>query len=251
MDRTAIEQAASLFVEARRTGNLLDALPESCRPADVRDAHQIQQATVVALGESVAGWKVGSPIEGTIVRGALLASRVLRSGSAIAARQVPLLGLEAEIAFRFERDLPPRGNAYSRDEVARAVVAFPAIEIVDSRFRDYRGTPLVQRIADCVSNGAFVAGDPVENWRDHDLEQIAVRLEIDGTPVVDRTGGHPTGDPLLPAIELVNDLRHTSGVRAGQLMTTGTYTGIHFARPGQSATAVFDRFGRAEVRLEA
>ena len=39
-----------------------------------------------------------------------------------------------------------------------------------------------------------------------------------------RVGGHPAGDPLLPAVELVNAMRLREGVRAGQVVTTGTYT---------------------------
>jgi 2-keto-4-pentenoate hydratase len=136
-------------------------------------------------------------------------------------------------------------------EVAAAVTAFPAIEIVDSRFRDYRGTPLIERIADCVSNGAFVEGDAQPLWRKFDLSKLDARLEIDGQVVVQRIGGHPAGDPLLPAVDLVNDLRHTTGVRAGLVMTTGTYTGLNFAKPGQRVAAVFDGFGSAEVHLTA
>ena len=86
----------------------------------------------------------------------------------------------ARIAFRFDRALAPRERPYDYDEVAAAVTAFPAIEIVDSRFRDYRGTPLIERIADCVSNGAFVVGDAKSGWREFDLSKLDARLEIDG-----------------------------------------------------------------------
>ena len=68
MDQDAIEQAASLLIEARRTGVLLDGLPDACRPQNLDQAHAIQDATVAALGDAVAGWKVGSPIAGRIPR---------------------------------------------------------------------------------------------------------------------------------------------------------------------------------------
>jgi 2-keto-4-pentenoate hydratase len=242
MDQEAISQAAGLLIEARESGVLLDGLPASCRPQDLDQAHAIQDATVAALGEAVAGWKVGAPIDGRIVRGALLRSRII-------AARVPLLGVEAEIAFRFDRALEPRARPYENAEVAAAVTAFPAIEIVDSRFRDYRGAPLLERIADCVSHGAFVEGAAQRRWREFDLSKLDARLEIDGQVVVQRVGGHPAGDPLLPAVELVNDLRHTTGVRACQVMTTGTYTGLNFAKPGQRVSAIFEGFGSAEVHL--
>jgi 2-keto-4-pentenoate hydratase len=249
MDQEAISQAAALLIEARRSGILLDGLPASCRPQDLDQAHAIQDATVAALGEAVAGWKVGAPIDGSIVRGALLRSRIITSGGSIAAARVPLLGVEAEIAFRFDRALDRREPPYEYAEVAASVTAFPAIEIVDSRFRDYRGTPLIERIADCVSNGAFVEGAAQRRWREFDLSKLDARLEIDGQVVVQRVGGHPAGDPLLPAVDLVNDLRHATGVRAGQIMTTGTYTGLNFAKPGQRVSAIFEGFGSVEVHL--
>lgn len=249
MDQEAIRQAAGLLIGARTSGVLLDGLPVACRPRDVDDAHAIQDAMVAALGETVAGWKVGTTPEGRVVRGALLRSRIIPSGGAIAAAQVPLLGIEAEIAFRFDRAFEPRVLAYKYTEVAAAVTAFPAIEIVDSRYKDYRGTSLIERIADFVSNGAFVEGEAQLLWHRFDLSRLDVRLEIDGEVVVQHVGGHPSGDPLLPAIELVNDLRHTSGVEAGRVMTTGTYTGLKFAKGGQRVRAVFEGFGSVEVRI--
>ena len=249
MSPEAIRQAAALLIEARRTGRLLDALPAECKPASVDDAHAIQDATVAGLGESVAGWKVASPLDGQVVRGVLLQSRIFASGDTIEAARMPMLGVEAEIAFRFERDLPPRENDYDYAEIVAAVTAFVAIEVVDSRFRSYRDAPLIERIADCISNGGFVQGTPQPRWRDFDLSTLNVELSIDGNSIVRRTGGHPTVDPLLPAFSLANALRTQGGVRAGQVMTTGTFTGMNYAKPGQTVRAAFEGFGAAEVKF--
>ena len=250
MDARAIDAAAALFVEARRTGHLLDALPEACRPRSVDDAHAIQDATVAKSNETIAGWKVGAPIDGQIVRGALLRSRVIESGGRLSAQLAPMLGVEAEIAFRFDRDLPPRANHYTYDEVKAAVTAFAAIEIVDSRFRDYPNARLLDRIADFVSNGAFVKGGSPSDWRTFDLAKLEVALSIDGKEIVRRIGGHPSVDPFLPAVALVNDFAHRDGVRKGSVMTTGTYTGLNHAKPGETVTAVFEGFGKAVVAID-
>lgn len=247
--RSAIDDAVRVLVDARRTGHLLEALPPASRPANVDEAHAIQDATVVELGDAVAGWKVLPPIEGRIARGILLRSRVFASPATLSAAQMPLLGVEAEIAFRFDRDLPPRAAAYEYAEVAEAVTAMAAIEIVDSRFSDYRGAELLDRLADCASNGAFVAGTLQPRWRQFDLVNAKVELSIDGRVIVRQAGGHAAADPLLPAVALVNALRQEAGVRKGQVMTTGTYTGLHFARPGQTVTALFKGFGSAQVQF--
>ena len=250
IDAPDIEGAALLFVDARRAGALLDQLPDACRPRTVDDAHAIQDATVRLLREDVAGWKVGAPMEGQIVRGVLLRSRVMDSGAVLSPTLAPMLGVEAEIAFRFDRDLPARATPYTYAEVAAAVTAFAAIEIVDSRFRDYPNPPLLDRIADCVSNGAFVKGTLQPRWRDFDLSTIEVALVIDGKEIVRRVGGHPASDPLLPAVALVNDCARRDGVKAGKVMTTGTYTGLNHAKPGDRVVAIFEGFGRAEVTID-
>jgi 2-keto-4-pentenoate hydratase len=249
MTPDAISEAARLLVEARRSGTHLGGLPEALRPANVGDAHAIQDATVAALGETVAGWKVGAPKDGRVVRGVLLASRVFASPARIPAALVPLLGVEAEVAFRFDRALPPRATGYTYAEVADAVTAFVAIEVVDTRYASYKDAPLIERIADCVSNGAFVVGDVQPGWRSFDLAQLTVALVVDGVSTVRRAGGHPAGDPLLPAVALVNDLGGEGGVAAGRVMTTGTYTGLTFVKPGQAVDVAFEGFGAASVRF--
>ena len=246
----AIAEAVDMFCEARASGPTIEALPQACRPATLAEAHAIQTATVVRLGETISGWKVGATPDGGVARGALLRSRVRESGARLRAAAIPLLGVEAEIAFRFERAMPPRARAYAYDEVADAVVAMPAIEIVDSRFCGYPSAPFFDRVADCMSNGAFVHGLPVPEWRALDLVQVDVELTFDGETIVRRTGGHPTKDPLLPVVALVNDLRAETGVATGQIVTTGTYTGLNHAKPGQDVVATFHGVGAVHVTFE-
>ena len=213
MNPDAIAGAARVLSESRRSRVLLDALPDAFRPMTLDDAHAIQELTATQLDEPIAGWKVSATPEGRVARGALLRSRLFPSGARVSAAAMPLLGVEAEVAFRFVRDLPPRARPYEYDEVAAAVVALPAIEVVDSRFRGYPNAPLLDRIADCMSNGAFIHGTEQPRWREFDLESLDVELVIDGQSIVHRAGGHPTKDPLLPAVALVNDLRSGTGVK--------------------------------------
>ena len=46
-------------------------------------------------------------------------------------------------------------------------------------------------------------------------------------------------------------MRVGEGVAAGRIVTTGTYTALHFAKPGQVATATFHGFGAVSVELAA
>jgi 2-keto-4-pentenoate hydratase len=43
----------------------------------------------------------------------------------------------------------------------------------------------------------------------------------------------------------------TSGVKAGQLVTTGSWTGLRFLKPGDRCTTPFENLGAAEVVLDS
>jgi len=215
-------------------------------PASVAEAHQLQDALVASLGEDVAGWKVAGTDPATIMRGAILASRMKQSGSIISRQDAPLLGIEAEVAFRIERDVPARTN-WTRDTLAPYVTALPAIEIVASRFADYHSAPLLHRLADLMSNGFLIVGTPLPDWQVLDLSGIAADLSFDGKSVASGPGGHASGNPFLPLLALAN-----SGsvlLRAGQVVTTGTYTGLLYGKPGMQVTASFTGLGTVQVRV--
>jgi len=247
MTPSAIDQAASLLAAARRNREPLSRLPEDCRPATLDEAFAIEHATVAKLGDRIAGWKAALLPDGQLSYGIILASVVRRSGDSIDVRDVPLLGMEGEIAFRFLEDVPARATPYSYDELAARVVAFPLIEVVASRYADYAGTPVIERTADMMSNGAFVVGDDQPGWRTMDLVNIPVSLTFDDRVVVEKNGGHALGDPFSLVVDMVDRLRATTGVQAGQMITTGAYTGMNVAKKGERITARFAGFHACTV----
>ena len=251
MHKVDIDRAVEQLAEARLARRPLDALDETCRPESIAEGHAVQDALVARLGEPVVGWKVAGLKPGEVMRGAVLKSRLYESPARIAAGDMPLLGVESEIAFRFDRALPPRDPEYSYDEVADAVTALPAIEVVDTRFESYKGTPLLHRLGDCMSNGALICGAARADWRAFDLSQLEVRLVVDKEVVAEGVGGHTDVDPLLPAVSLANELRSDRGIERGQIVTTGTYTGLRFMQPGQRVITEFSGFGTVEVQFAA
>lgn len=240
-----IERAASMLVEARRTGRLIEALASP--PASVAEAHAIQDRVTALLGEPVGAFKANAPPDAEPTRGVIYARMIRPSPARIAPAEVPHLGVEGEVAFRFTRDLPARDAPYARDELEAAVVALPAIEVVSGRYRDPRSRPPLEQLADSIINGAFVPGAEAPDWRRLDLPRLHVTLLVNGEAVVDQDGGHPTGDPLGVALALVNMMRGAGGVRAGQVVTTGSWTGLRFLKPGDRCAVRFGGLGGAEV----
>jgi 2-keto-4-pentenoate hydratase len=246
MNRQQIEQAAALLVGARR-GDGIVGLPEACRPASVTDAHAIQDAVTAALALPVGAFKANAPANAEPTRGVIYAGTVTASPARIPATEVPQCGVEGEVAFMFRRDLPAREADYSRQEVAAAVDACAAIEVVTSRYQDADRVSNLEKLADCISNGAFVYGPVLADWRGLELGKLKVELTVNGATVLAQVGGHPTGDPLGIAVTLVNMMRGQNGVRAGQFVTCGSCTGLRYLQPGDVCGVRFDGLGAAEV----
>lgn len=247
MDRQQIEQAAALLAGARRTMQPIAGLPEALRPTSMAEAHAVQDATTAALGKSVGAFKATNPPNGEPTRGLIYAGTIHPTPAAIPAASVPACGVEGEVAFIFRRDLPARAQPYTRDEVAGAIDALAAIEVVDSRYIDRTKVSNLETLADSVSNGAFVHAAPVSDWQRLELGRLDVRLTVNGETVLQQQGGHPTGDPLGVAVALVNVMRSGAGVRAGQYVTCGTFTGLKFLKPGDVCGVTFDGLGAAQV----
>lgn len=250
MDRALIEKAAAALVEARRTMVPTVGLPAGTSPETVADAHAMQDATTALLGTSVAAYKAMAPANGEATRGLIYAGTVLPSPASIPAARVPQCGVEGEVAFLFREDLPTRAQPYTREEVSAAVDPFAAIEVVHSRFPVDAKVSMLEKLADSISNGALVCGEPEPGWRTLDLGKLRVVLEVNGDPVLSQTGGHPTGDPLGVAVALVNMMREGPGVGTGQVVTCGSCTGLRYLKPGDVCIARFEGLGEARVVFE-
>jgi 2-keto-4-pentenoate hydratase len=247
MTEDEMAAAVAMLVEARRGGALIEAL--NATPMSVTQGHEIQDRVAAALGEAVGGFKANAPPGEPAQRGLIYASAMFASPARLAASKVLDAGVEGEIAFRLLRDLPPRGEDYSRGEVVKAMSAFAAIEVVSGRFRDRRSRPPLEQLADCLLNGALVLGGELASWARLDIANLRVTVWVNGEPVLQHLGGHPIGDPVGVAVALVNLLRHENGVKAGQVVTTGSCTRILPLQPGDRYEVEFEGLGGAELVL--
>lgn len=250
-DTGAVARLADLLVQGFATGIPIAELPPDSRIASPAEAYRAQAILAGRLGP-VAGWKVGrkSPAA-TPIRAPLPAARLHRSG--VTLPRDGLWRLEAELAFRLARDLPPTDRAYDRSAVAAAVGEVVAVfEIVDSRFTAWPDLPPQLALADLQSHGALVVGSAAPMPPDPDFAETPVRLAIDGSTMVERRGGNPAGDILDLLAWLANALAaEGKALRAGDLVTTGSCTGLLPLPPGGRAEAEFAGIGRVAVARSA
>jgi len=250
MSPEQIEAAAAALVRARQ-GQPISGLPETGRPQSEADSYAIQDSVLRRLGESVGGYKVGLSPEGGIFCAPIYGSRVHASPARLPARGFHLIGIECEIGFRVNQTLAARATPYSRDEVLAAASPHPTIEVVDSRYQDFRSLDRLQVLADNFSNGALVYGAAASEWQGMDLLHPPIAVTADGKPFADCTGLR-AGDPIGLFVELVNFVANKrGGVPAGTFVTTGTHTGLVFTEPGVTIRAEYGPLGRVEVSFPA
>jgi 2-keto-4-pentenoate hydratase len=247
MNKQQIEHAAHILVQARRDMKPLDGLPDGLKPSSIEAAHAIQDAVSHQLGKLIGGFKAMAPANGDPTRGIIYGGTIHASPCKLPASAVPQCGVEGEVAFIFRRDLPYRAKPYTRNEVAAVVDACAAIEVVHSRFAQKAPVSNLEKLADSISNGAFVYDVPRSDWRGLPLGKLKVTLRVNGKSQLDQVGGHPTGDPLGVAVVLANIWREKGGVRTGQFVTCGSCTGLKFLKPGDVCSIRFEGLGAAEV----
>ena len=249
MNEQEIAASAELFAHAHRTGTQFEALPAT--PASIAEAHAIQDLVTMLLGETVGAFKANTPLNGEPTRATIFSRMVRPSPARISRAEAPHLGVEAEIACRFVCDLPPRSAPYSREEVTDAVVLLPAIEVVSGRLRDPRTRPRLEQLADFMVNAALIYGEEIHSWSHLAQPNLRLVVAVNDSVILERCGGHPTGDPVGVATALVNLMRGSVGVRAQQIVTTGSWSGLRFLKPGDRCLIQFEDMSPVEVAFEA
>jgi 2-keto-4-pentenoate hydratase len=245
------EAAAQALLEARRTRRWLTALPEGARPATDADAYAIQDRVALALGE-VGGWKVGAATpDSTPFRGPIQATGIFVNPTRVPAAMLHVIGVEAELAYRFGRDLPVRDRPYTREEVVAAIDALhPVIEILDTRFTALGSVDPLSHRADHQNSGALAIGPALTDWQAIDPLRQAVRLTINGALRQEGIGGNSAGDTIRMLVWLANEgARSQGGLRAGQIVTTGSCSETDFVEPGTRVEAAFPGIGAIATEI--
>ena len=232
----AIKSAAQYLTELRNTGRFGARLPEPSRPATLDDALKIQDRMVRVYGQEVGGYKCSVPKAERTVIAPIFAPTIQSSGPCYVRAATPQAGdtarIEPEIAFMLGRDLPPRATPYTEAEIRAAVGEVRLVlELLACRYLDPKELPFVEMLADCVSNQGLFVGPVVAGGLEAELTKFALRIErIDGAApamVKEQEGKHPDGNPLLPLYWIANfQAARGNGLRAGQIITTGSYAGM-------------------------
>ena len=146
-------------------------------------------------------------------------------------------------------DLP--GASCTEDDVLAATAAFaPAIELIDSRIKDWK-IGLCDTIADNASSAGFVLGRERVSPKDVDIKTIDAVLTCNGEIVAEGRSDAVLGNPVTAVAWLARKVDQF-GVRlkAGDIVLPGSCTRAIDARPGDEFVADFAGLGSVRLSFE-
>ena len=252
-------EAADLLWDCWNQGRRLTSIPEEIRPRTREEGYAVQALLEERTVSPLFGWKIAATSKAGQIHinvtgplaGRLLREKAFGSGAELTFGVNHMKVAEAEFAFRMGRDLPPREQSYSVDEVLSAVATLhPAIEVPDSRFDDFTIVGAPQLIADNACAHQFVLGPATTaDWRALDLvEHRAVGTA--GELTREGKGANVLGDPRVALAWLVNELSGLGiTLKADQVVTTGTCLVPLPIQPGVDVSVDFGVLGRVAIRI--
>lgn len=257
MDERAARAAERLWA-AWGSGERIAHLPPELRPDTVEDGFAVQEALAALAGPSY-GWKIAATSaagQAHIGVAGPLAGRLFERFRHEEGERIPvgdnlLRVAEAEFAFVLAADLDGGPEPLTSDDVLAAVGALHlAVEAPDTRLDGYESAGIAQLVADDGVAGRFVLGPSVPGWAELDLAASPTALHVNGELARTGRGANVLGDPRTALTWVANELRRLgSGLRAGDVVTTGTTSTPAGIGPGDDVVADFGGLGRVHVRF--
>ena len=156
--------------------------------------------------------------------------------------------VEAEICIVTKSALKGPGCTIAHVMAATDFV-LPAVEVIDSRYRDFK-FDLKSVIADNTSSSRFVIGGRARDLDELDLRTLGVVLEINGEIKSMAAGAAVLGHPLAAVAMMANHLgARGQDIPAGTFIMTGGVTEAFLVNPGDNVSVRFQDLGTVSMRF--
>jgi 2-keto-4-pentenoate hydratase len=260
VDPAAQQELVTQLAELRRNGYQQSGLEPALVPPDADTAYEIAAMVADELGWEVVGWKIAAtnkkmqaalrtdaPIYGRVFSGHVKSAPITVAHAPLC-NPIP----EVEYQVRLGADLPPCAQPYTRAQVEAATAAISiGIELAECRFIHDDNFPALPAIlADGAGSGTLILGPEIKDWRNQDITNQEVVLSVDGVECRRGRAENTVEHPIVPLTWLANRLSRSGiGMKAGQVISTGTLTGMLRPKPGETYRANFGPFGDVTMTL--
>jgi 2-oxo-3-hexenedioate decarboxylase len=241
--------------ERRTVSKLTDVEPQ----LTLADAYEVQWALRsrrLAAGARLSGLKMGLTSRAKMkqmgvespIYGFLLDEFCVPADSELPISQLIHPRVEPEIALVTRHELQGPGCTIA-SALAAVDFAVPAMEIIDSRYADFK-FDLPSVVADNGSSARYVVGASARRIQDLDLRTLGVVVERNGEGVSFGAGAAVLGHPALSLAMLANLLASREQViPAGTYVMTGGITEAVSAKAGDHFAARFQGLGSLSIRF--
>ncbi len=199
---------------------------------DIADAYSIQEnisQKCVQRGEKIIGMKMGltskakmkqmkveNPIYGFLTDSMMITDNSVSLSSLIHPK------IEPEIAFFIDKDL--QGNVSEEQVLDSCSRVCSALEIIDSRFKDFQFT-LIDVVADNCSSAKFILGNVMQNPKKIDVGNLGMIMKPSNTDPLYASSSAIYGNPVSSVVTLVQMLSlRNQTLKAGTIVLAGGAT---------------------------
>ena len=259
LDKNTIQQLAEHLENAELQARDVTKITDDHPDMDWDDAYAIQdqiRQRKEARGQKTVGLKCGLTSHAkmkqmgvtTPVFGFVSDYMACAEGSAIRMSELIHPKVEAEICVVTRTAL--RGPGCHVGAVLAAIdFVLPGVEIIDSRYRDFK-FDLKSVIADNTSASRFVVGGRARHADDRDLRTLGGVLEKNGEIVAMAAGAAVMGHPAAAIAALANHLgARGQEIPAGSFIMTGGVTEAIAVEAGDSINVRFQDLGTVGMRF--
>jgi 2-oxo-3-hexenedioate decarboxylase len=248
--------ARALDDAARHAREIAQIDPQGTLTLD--EAYAIQQLAVskrLERGAQRLGVKMGFTSRAKMVQmgvhdviwGRLTSDMREEEGGSVAFSRFVHPRVEPEIAFLLKR--PLHGTVTAAEALAAVEAVAPSLEIIDSRYADFKFT-LSEVIADNASSSGIVIGP----WGDPhtDIGNLGLTLSIDGRVLQVGSTAAILGHPLRSLVAAAR-LSAAAGepLQAGWIVMAGGATPAEPFGPGQYVEVEMQALGKAGFHVKA
>lgn len=253
-----IQNAVDALIKAEKTKEAIEAFT-SLEEVTKDEAYHIQLGVIdykKRNGAKVVGKKIGltskamQDLLGVNIPdyGHLLDNMLYREDTAISLNQFMQPKIEFEIGFVLHTSL--KGPGITREDVVKAThYVVPAIEIIDSRIKDWN-IQFEDTVADNGSSAGVVIGKEKKRLEEIDLPNVKMNLFKNGEFIETAFGSAVLGNPIEAVAWLANEVgMYDISLNPGDIILSGALSKALPIETGDHFKAEFENLGIVSAKF--